>query len=234
MPGEYSISSGSSYSSSDNDRELGEDSDEEVLLIDHSQCSSSDEDVVEEEKNCDDNNFGPWEEYGEETYFEDLDPPFRRKYKCRGLLSGLNEPIDFFNLFISDELLEDVCEKSDKYYKKYKNNTRLAKRTHKKKWNKPDLVEIRGFLGLLLSMGILKKPKLDDYWTTNSLFQTPGFGEIMSRDHFKSILRCFIFYDIENIDHYDRLYKIRSFIDHIVLTSRTLYEPEQHLTIDER
>ena len=72
-------------------------------LIIHSQCSSSDEDVEEEKKNCDDN-FGPWEEYGEETYLEDLVSPFKRKYKSRGLLSGLNEPIDFFfnpNIFLT-------------------------------------------------------------------------------------------------------------------------------------
>ena len=71
MPGEYSISSESTYSSSYNEREQGEESDEEILFIDHSQCSSSDEDVEEGKKNCDDN-FGPWEEYGEETYLENL------------------------------------------------------------------------------------------------------------------------------------------------------------------
>ena len=82
-------------------------------------------------------------------------------------------------------------------------------------------------------MGIVSKPRLEDYWAKHSLFGTPGFGEIMSHDHFKQILRCLAFYDVDDADVDDPLYKIRRLISHVVTTSLKLYEPEQYLTIDE-
>ena len=82
-------------------------------------------------------------------------------------------------------------------------------------------------------MGILTKPRIEDYWTKHYLFGTPGFAEIMFFDHFKHILRCLVFYDVDDRDIDDPLYKIRKFVDHIVSTSIKLYEPDQYLTIDE-
>ena len=62
----------------------------------------------------------------------------------------------------------------------------------------------------------MRKPKIEDYWTTNPLFSTPGFRETMSYDHFKLILRSLVFYDVDNFDSNDPLYKIRSFINNIM------------------
>ena len=145
----------------------------------------------------------------------------------------MTNPIDFFNLFLDNEYLEMMCEYCDKYYYKYRYKPRKELNSKKKKWKKPDLVEMKAFLGLSLSMGIMDKPKIEDYWTTDPLFETPGFRETMSFDHFTQMLRCLVFYDVDNFDMTDSLYKIRSFINNIVETSVQLYEPDRYLTIDE-
>jgi len=109
-----------------------------------------------------------------------------------------------------------MCEYSNKYYYKHRYKPRKDYKSKKKKWEKPDLVEMKAFLGLPLSLGIMHKPKIEDYWTTNPLFSTPGFREIMSYDHFKQILGNLVFYDVDNFDSNDPLYKIRSFINNIM------------------
>jgi len=93
---------------------------------------------------------------------------------------------------------------------------------------------MKAFLGLTLYMGIIHKPKIDDYWTKSSLFGTPGIVQIMSNDHYRQLLRNVCFYssnDILNLD--DPIYKIRSLVSQIVFVSQKLYSPGQFLTIDE-
>lgn len=50
-----------------------------------------------------------------------------------------------------------------------------------------DLQELKAFLGLLLSMGSLKLPKLQDYWGTSVPLYRTSYGNVMSRDRFRAI-----------------------------------------------
>ena len=132
----------SDYSSSDDDFVVFED-DQDSSDDGENQSSSSDQNDEFYDEN---NDFGPWEEYTEATYLEDVVPTFRKKHKARGLFTHLSEPVEFFNLFLNDDLLEEICTLSDKYYHRHCYGVRRAQRSHKKKWTKPDLVEIRAFL----------------------------------------------------------------------------------------
>ena len=56
-------------------------------------------------------------------------------------------------------------------------------RSRSHKWYNTDNSEMRAFLGMLLMMGLVKKPTIASYWeTTNALTDTPGFRKIMPRD----------------------------------------------------
>jgi len=220
----------SSYSDSDNLEPIDEDehmeTDEDNSSSNLSSESDTDSDISE------DSFFGPWEEFTEDKSLDASLPVFRRRHKSNSLFTNSHEPIDFFGLFLDNDFLYEICSYTDKYYND-KNKNKHAKKSHKKKWKSPDLVDIKAFFGLLLAMGIVSKPKLEDYWCKSVLLGTPGFAEIMSFDHFKQILRCLVFYDVENFDDQDRLSKIRKFINHVLDASQRLYEPSQHLTIDE-
>jgi len=46
-------------------------------------------------------------------------------------------------------------------------------------------------IGLLLVMGVVKKPSLALYWSTDPLFQTPLFSAVMPRNSFLLLLNFF-------------------------------------------
>ena len=83
-------------------------------------------------------------------------------------------------------------------------------------------------------MGIISKPSMEEYLAKSVLFGTPGFSEVLSFDHFKQILRCLVFYDLDKPPILeDSLYKFRFLLNHILHVSRKLFKPKEFLTIDE-
>jgi len=160
-------------------------------------------------------------------------PDFKGNAGVKVDLTKLKEPIEFFDLFLGDKFLEDVCNYTHIYYKVKAEKGKKRRDSHQRKWNKPDLIEMRAFLGALLYTGILKKPNYRDYWAESILFSTPGFTKIFSRDHFLDLKRNLHFVDEKYANPSDPLYKIRPLIDKVIQSSQKLYSPKQFLTIDE-
>ena len=74
-------------------------------------------------------------------------------------------------------------------------HTNLPRYSRYKKWTDASVNEIERFLALYVLAGIVKKPQLSEYWSTNPLFRTPIFGKIMSRNQFKTTLEFLHFND---------------------------------------
>jgi hypothetical protein len=49
--------------------------------------------------------------------------------------------------------------------------------------------EMRAFLGLVMAMGIVKKPSIESYWETSGITETENFRDVIPRNRFQSILR---------------------------------------------
>ena len=63
------------------------------------------------------------------------------------------------------------------------------------KWKPTDSTEMLTFLAILLLMGIMHKPKLIMYWSTDSILVTSIFNQIMRRERFLLLVRFFYFAD---------------------------------------
>ena len=78
-------------------------------------------------------------------------------------------------------------------------------------------------------MGIIHKPNLPMYWSTDNLYHTPVFSKIMTRDRFY-LLQKFLHVN-DNADHHynpndderDRLHKVRPFMEMIRERCRKVY-----------
>lgn len=46
---------------------------------------------------------------------------------------------------------------------------------------------MRAFLALILNMGIIQLPEIEDYWKTSWTSEIPFYGRVMSRDRFEQI-----------------------------------------------
>ena len=69
------------------------------------------------------------------------------------------------------------------------------------------------YLTITLIMGIVKKPEFDIYWINDTLFETPIFHRLMSRESFHSLRSMIHFSDVIQYDLEDPLKKLIYFID---------------------
>lgn len=83
-------------------------------------------------------------------------------------------------------------------------------------------------------IGQIRKNKIDDYWTTDSVISTPFFSKIMTRNRFYQILRFLHFSNnTETIKNANKFYKIEPVIKYFLHKFNTIYQPEQELFLDE-
>lgn len=87
------------------------------------------------------------------------------------------------------------------------------------------------FLGLLLLQGIVKKPSIYSYHSTNQLIATLFFGKCISRDRFALLLKYLHFTD--NEDNSDPTYKFKEVLDILIQRLKSSYVPKQNVSIDE-
>ena len=107
------------------------------------------------------------------------------------------------------------------------------------KWEDTSLDEMKVFETHLIVMGILKKNSLEQYWSRDSILNTPFFGHYMSRNHFQNILWNL---HVSNPDEtnplkgeadHDPLFLVRSMVDMMQRNFHSKYRPGKELSLDE-
>ncbi len=89
------------------------------------------------------------------------------------------------------------------------------------------------FLVAVLLMGVIRKPSLQHYWSTNLLLQTSFFGMLFSQDHFLLLLRCLHFTNSARAGHHAPLHKIRSIFTGVTSSFHRVFVPYKDLCVDE-
>ncbi|XP_070207981.1 piggyBac transposable element-derived protein 4-like [Littorina saxatilis] len=84
-------------------------------------------------------------------------------------------------------------------------------------------------------MGLVWKPEMKGYWSTDLLTATPFFGNYMSRDRYLAIMTFFHVVDntTRNVDVPDKLFKVRPLFDKLAARFKSAYNPRQELSVDE-
>ncbi|XP_064644697.1 piggyBac transposable element-derived protein 4-like [Lineus longissimus] len=115
----------------------------------------------------------------------------------------------------------------------------LKDNSRAKAWKPTTPEEMNTFLGLILLMGVVLKPRIHMYWATDELVSTPIFSQAMTRDRFQLILKFFHFANNEDRDfdaedpERDRLHKVGPVIEMIRTRMAQVYSPGKNLSIDE-
>jgi len=139
----------------------------------------------------------------------------------------IHDPIDSFNLFFNQHILELIV--------KYTNSE--AKGVLQNKWKPIDTIELQAFLGLLLTTGVNKQGNVDfrEYW--DPIFGNPIFRASMGKNRFAAIQRFLRFDDKTTRSlrkSNDKLAPIRELWEDINRKLRKFYLPGENLTIDEQ
>ena len=100
-------------------------------------------------------------------------------------------PIDFFQLFLTDNILQMVVEQTNLFAEQFIQSHELARHSRVQQWGRSshDINEIKRFLALVIIMGLVSYPSIEDSWVTSWPFATATFSSVMSRDRFSLILR---------------------------------------------
>ena len=144
-------------------------------------------------------------------------------------------PLDVVRLFLDDQFFDKVMN-TNEYASRRQAGSRRP-RSGMREWEDVDRTEMEKFFGLLFAMGSVQKPTIKDYWSTDCVVRTSLHREIMSRNRFEDILRYLHVTENKSSRNssatHDRLWKIRPFIDRLLSTFKTMFEPGKQLSLDE-
>lgn len=141
------------------------------------------------------------------------------------------DPIDFFNLLITDDIMDLMVIETNKYAKRLKgeegrHRSRIAK------WAKTDRNELRIFFAIIISMGLVNVPKIQLYWSKNNLYNNAFISNLMPRDRFLILLRCWHFAkNLKNTNN--KLSKLRPLITSLLKNFQKCITPGENVVIHE-
>lgn len=162
--------------------------------------------------------------------------PGLKPYSLRHTMAK-SKPEDFYSLIVPDSLFHDVAIETNRFaaqtITKLTSKNLIKRGSRLVNWSDTNQDEIKRFFGLILFMGIVRLPKLADYWSTDLLISQSFPRTVMSRNRFEILLRMIHFSNNDNQRYGDRLFKIRELIDTLNFNFETYYYPGENLCIDE-
>ena len=104
--------------------------------------------------------------------------------------------MEYVDNYISPELIETVVNQTNLYAQQQTATMPLPITRHScsEQWKPVTICEMI-FLGLMFLTGIIRKPKLELYWSTRGILLTPIFSQTISRNRFQIIRRYLRFSD---------------------------------------
>ena len=89
-------------------------------------------------------------------------------------------PVDFFQLLIPDDLFQVVVDETNRFAQQYMNATELTCFSRVCVWEKTahTLAEMKKFLAIVITMGFVVLPQIEDGWSTKWPFAMTTFSSI--------------------------------------------------------
>ena len=143
-----------------------------------------------------------------------------------------SKEIDYFLLFFDEELMQYIVDETNRYYQNKVSDGDVSEST-RKVWKDVSVSEMYSFLSLTMSMPLVYKGDVKDYWSTNPLIKTEIFSKVMSRDRYLVLLRMMHFANNAENPGDDRLFRIRYVFEDLVRKFKSYFQPFQNLVIDE-
>ena len=105
--------------------------------------------------------------------------PYIWKSGCSAPLSG-NKPLDYFSLFVDQRMLQDIFDQTNLNSAQYIEFHTLAPHSRIRQWLKEEhsIAELRKFLALILVMGIVRYPQIENHWSTSWPYAADAFYSV--------------------------------------------------------
>lgn len=113
--------------------------------------------------------------------------PFNREGGCLVDIPDHYTAGDYFQLFFNDEMWGLLVTETNRYADQ--EMTRNPPPPRAPRWSPVDVPTMKCFMGLCISMGVLKLPSKKDYWRKKKELFSTSFNSYMTRDRFFLIWR---------------------------------------------
>ena len=150
-------------------------------------------------------------------------------------------PLEFFELLVTDDIVDLIVDQTNLYATQFFEKESPPPRSRVNEWKKKPFtsIELMKFFAMVIVMGVIHYPRLDDYWVTSWPFSSNTFSQIMSRDWFSCILKFLHLNNSEMMPKkgetgYDALYKVRPMLEKLLQNFKCNYNLGRELSIDER
>jgi hypothetical protein len=168
------------------------------------------------------------------SYFNNVKSNFeaRRQGKPKHVFSASDRELEYFSKLF-DDILTLIMNETNLYAKQ-----NFGSGSPSKNWVDTTIQEMKAFIGCLILMGIHQLPALSHFWSSDPLLNVDAIADVMMSKRFKKL--------VENIhcnnnetkkprDHaeYDKLHKLRPFIEKLLQNCKDNYEPSSFLSVDE-
>lgn len=140
-------------------------------------------------------------------------------------------PFSIFKLLITNEVIEHITFHTNLYSQQiYQEKGKIYEST--------TFDEVSLFIGINILMGIKKQCSYRDYWSSAPDLNDAYISSLMPVNRFSWLISHLHVNDNSVMpkkgdEHYDKLYRIRPFVDFILKNSQRLYNPNKIIAIDE-
>ena len=149
----------------------------------------------------------------------------------------------FYQLFMTGALIKKMKTETNRYAaaacrQALRRNPNLSRRSFFRAWKTVTESDIWKFLAVCIHMGLVHKPRINDYWAKNRIISSTFASTLMVRDRFKMILAFFHLNDNTNYvpagnPRHDPLFKLRPLVDTLLARFKAVYIPSEKICIDE-
>ena len=178
-----------------------------------------------------------WTLLDDATKFVPASVNFQQEAKVTASLPDDATPLDFVKLYFTEQVIDLVVIQTNRYAEQYIASHVLPPHSSVNRWHPTDRDEMYTFLGLSVLMGIVYKPRLAMYWSSDELYESGIFSKTMQRDRYLLLLRFLHFVDNDLIDskdpNRDRLAKIREVMNLLKIQCSAVFQPGRDLCVDE-
>ena len=104
-------------------------------------------------------------------------------------------PYDVYRLFVTDELIGLIVTETNRFADQCIQAKQVTRTSRLSKCTPTNADEMKKMLGLLILMGLVRKPRMELYWSKKKLYDSPFVYQNMSRDRFFLLLKHLHFND---------------------------------------
>ncbi|GFS41753.1 contactin [Trichonephila inaurata madagascariensis] len=115
--------------------------------------------------------------------------PFTGNSGIKVCIRDSGDPLEYFNLFLDDEMFSFIVEETNRYAESFFENTELTPSSRALKWKNTNKEEMKRFISLLLLQGVVQKPVEKWFWSKRPILSTPSFGKVISEVRYGLLMK---------------------------------------------